>query len=97
MRLVQILLPLLTSGGRTGFETVLNELTTEFGGATAILNSPARGLWDDNGESEQDRVVTIEVMVQDFDADWWAGYRKRFEAEFEQKEVVVRAIEIIKV
>jgi hypothetical protein len=97
MRLVQILLPLSTSGGRTPFETVLDELTTAFGGATAFVNSPARGLWDDNGEREQDRVVTVEVMVEEFDADWWAHYRKRLEAEFEQKEIVVRAIEMVKV
>ena len=69
MHLIQILLPLATAGGRPRFEGVLEALTTEFGGATAFVNSPARGLWEDHGQREHDRIVTIEVMVENFDAD----------------------------
>jgi hypothetical protein len=69
MRLVQILLPLATPGGKPRFEAVLDDLTTKFGGATAFVHSPARGLWEDHGEREQDRIVTVEVMVDDLDAD----------------------------
>jgi hypothetical protein len=97
MHLIQILLPLATSGGKPRFEAVLEKLTTKFGGATAFINSPARGLWEDHGEREQDRIVTVEVMVEDFEADWWADYRKGLEKALKQKEIVIRAIEMVKV
>ena len=99
MHLVQILLPLKTSsdGRQASFEAVLETLTSEFGGATAFVNSPARGLWEDAGEIEQDRIVTVEAMVEDFDIDWWADYRKHLETLFAQEEIVVRAVEIIRV
>jgi hypothetical protein len=53
-------------------------------------------MWDDGGVRELDRIVTVEVMVKEFDHDWWA-YRKHLETTFEQKEVVVRAVETTKV
>lgn len=92
-RLVQILLPVAHhETGETSFETVLQELTARFGGATAFVNSPARGLWD-NGENQvEDRVVTIEIMVDVFDPVWWRSYRKSLEQAFRQEEIVVRAL-----
>jgi len=32
-------------------------------------------------------------MVEDFDAQWWSRYRERLEKTFDQKEIMVRAIE----
>jgi hypothetical protein len=97
MHLIQILLPLTTSRGKPRFEAVLEKLTTEFGGVTAFVNSPARGLWEEHGAREHDRIVSVEVMVEDFDTVWWAGFRKGLEEAFEQKEIVIRAIEMVKV
>lgn len=99
MHLVQILLPLTKSSDarKKSFEAVLETLTSEFGGATAFVNSPAHGLWDEGGQREQDRIVNVEVMVQSFDLEWWADYRKHLEATFAQKEVVIRAIQITRV
>lgn len=98
MRLVQILLPLTpTADSRTGFEAVLSKLTDEFGGATAFLNSPAEGLWRDGGTTERDRIVTVEVMVDDFDQTWWKDYRQQLEKDFRQEDVVVRVLDAMRV
>lgn len=97
MYLVQILLPISANGARPQVESVLDKLTAEFGGVTAFVNSPAHGLWEKNGEREQDRIVTVEVMVDAFDAGRWRGYRKFLEATFKQDEVVIRVMEMTKV
>jgi len=99
MHLVQILIPLASSSDsrQARFESVLDDLTTRFGGATAFVNSPARGLWQSGVKREEDRIVTVEVMVEEFEADWWASYRKTLEERFDQQELVVRAIEAVRV
>lgn len=99
MKLVQILLPIkaFDASSRDRFERVLADLTAAFGGATAGLQSPAQGLWEDNGEVERDRIVTVEVMVDAFDAGWWFGYRRALEAAFGEKEIVIRAIPMEKI
>jgi hypothetical protein len=99
MYLVQLLLPLNSSseGERARFEPVLNELTTRFGGVTAFVNAPAQGLWQTGGGTEEDRIVTVEVMIEKFEDEWWAGYRKTLEERFDQQELIVRAIEIARV
>jgi hypothetical protein len=99
MYLVQLLLPLTSSadGQRARFEPVLDELTARFGGVTAFVNAPARGLWQTGGGTKEDRIVTVEVMVEEFEDAWWAGYRKTLEERFDQQELMVRAIEIARV
>jgi hypothetical protein len=99
MHLVQLLLPLTTTpqGQQARFEPVRDELTARFGGATAFVNSPARGLWQSDAGTEEDRVVTVEVMVDEFEKEWWASYRKTLEERFEQQELVVRAIKMARV
>lgn len=98
MRLVQILLP--SSPGqrsRSGFERVMHELTEKFGGATAHINSPADGLWENDGTRERDLIVAVEVMVEDFDESWWREYRTELEGRFHQEEIVLRAVEMTKI
>ena len=98
MRLVEILLP--SSRGeeaKCGFERVMHELTERFGGTTAHVNSPAEGIWDNDGAEERDQVVTVEVMVEEFDEHWWREYRKELEKRFRQKEIVIRVMEMTKV
>ena len=99
MYLVQILLPLYTDSGERlpseRFAEVRRELTSRYGGATAFLRSPAEGTWkDDDGRVERDEVVMCEVMVESLEREWWAQYRGTLEARFEQREIVVRALEI---
>jgi len=97
--LVQILLPTHTRDGAAvateEFARVRVELTERFGGVTAYSRtSPATGLWkkDDDEVIERDRVIMIEVVVDDFDRGWWAAYREQLEARFDQEVVHARAL-----
>ncbi|WP_081593607.1 hypothetical protein [Rhizobium mesoamericanum] len=93
--LVEILLPVThTRESRANLDRLRDELTERFGGATLHVDSPAEGIWDDDGEVERDRIVVAEVMTDDLDRTWWASYRKELEARFRQEEIVVRASEI---
>jgi hypothetical protein len=93
--LVEILLPVThTRRNRTNLDLVRDELTAKFGGVTLHLNSPAEGLWDDDGDIERDRIVVAETIVDDLDRSWWCSYRKELEARFRQEEIVIRATEI---
>ena len=99
MYLVQILLPLCGDSGerlpKERYAQVRRELTARYGGATAFLRSPAEGTWkDDDGKVERDEVVMCEVMVDSLDREWWTRYRRTLEARFEQRELIVRALEI---
>jgi hypothetical protein len=95
--LIQILLPTHTRGGGAvaaeQFARVRVEMTERFGGVTAYSRSPATGLWINEDETiERDQVIMVEVVVDDFDREWWAAYRKELEARFDQEEVHVRAL-----
>lgn len=95
MHLVQILLPLAAADGarlpQALFAAVRQELVDRFGGLTAYTRAPAKGLWEDDGGVERDDIVVYEVMVQELDRDWWAGYRAQLCSRFRQRELVVRA------
>jgi hypothetical protein len=93
--LVEILLPVTKSDRiRENLGIVQNELTAKFGGVTMHLDSPAAGLWKDDGEVERDRIIIAEVMTDDLDRSFWSTYRKELEARFRQDELVVCASEI---
>ena len=97
--LVQILLPLYDNDGNQFgaevFGEVRAELTEGFGGLTAHMRAPARGLWKtDDGRVSRDDIVILEVMAQDLDRSWWRAYRERLEARFRQDAIVVRAMRV---
>ncbi len=99
MHLVQLLLPLHDNTGcpfgETPFAAVRERLTQRFGGVTAYMRSPATGLWkQDNGEVDRDQVITVEVMVETLDRDWWSGYGAELARTFQQETIVLRAIAI---
>jgi hypothetical protein len=99
MHLVQLLLPLYDNAGQrfdeTPFAAVRHELTHRFGGVTAYMRSPATGLWKkDTGAVDRDEVVTVEVMVEQLDRDWWRGYCRQLAGSFRQESLVARAIPI---
>jgi hypothetical protein len=98
MHLVQLLLPLYAEqGDRLSpelFAAVRQELVDRFGGLTAYSRAPAKGLWTDGGEVERDDIVVYEVMVEDLDRSWWAGYRAELTTRMRQKELVIRAQQI---
>jgi hypothetical protein len=99
--LVQMLLPIYDNTGAAVagdlFVRTRQELTEQFGGMTAYMRAPARGLWkDENGAVARDEIVIFEVMVEELDRDWWDAYRQRLEGRFRQQEIVVRSSKIRK-
>jgi hypothetical protein len=95
--LVQILLPTHRRNGslvvHEEFARVRVELTERFGGVTAYSRSPATGLWKNDDEAiVRDDVFMIEVVVDNFDREWWRSYREQLETRFGQEEVHARAL-----
>lgn len=93
MHLSRFYLPLRDNAGTpfspNMFRAVERELSARFGGVTAHLQSPASGLWRDGGEVHADDVVIFEVLVSDWDRDWWAAYRDRLAHDFRQKSILI--------
>lgn len=97
MHLIQILLPIRTRDGEPiseeAFLRTREELIQQFGGVTAYLRAPARGLWrSGEGDVTSDDVVILEVMARDLERRWWGEFRTILEGRFGQEEVVVRAM-----
>ena len=94
--LVQLLLPLSDNDGQPYpddlLEGIKQELSRRFGGMTAYERAPAKGLWRHDGKQSRDNIVVVEVMVEDFDREWWSGLRGSLEAKLGQKALVFRAI-----
>ena len=96
---MELLLPVYGPDGERfpqgHFDAVSAELTDRFGGLTAHVRAPAKGLWEEpSGRTQRDDIVIFEVMVDALDADWWADYRRRLERRFSQDEIVIRAVEM---
>ena len=96
MHLVQILLPLYRRGGRR-FPRAMNdrvrqELTERFGGLTAYVRSPAKGVWkEEKGRTVHDDIAVYEVMVTRLDRAWWSKYREELRERFSQEDLVIRS------
>src|SRR5919205_3355873 len=99
MQLIQILLPLYDNAGEPLpsdlFNEVRHELADRFGGLTAYSRAPAHGVWKDEGETQHDDIVVFEVMAERLDSAWWRDYRRSLEARFRQREIVIRAQDIV--
>jgi hypothetical protein len=74
--------------------TIQREMTERHGGATAYLNSPAKGLWSNGEGAEEDDVIVIEVMVDTLDKAWWHQYRRNLEQLLRQDALLVRALPV---
>jgi hypothetical protein len=98
MYLMQILLPVFDNDGHAysteTFETIAGELTGRFGGLTSFMRSPAEGRWKQEGGTDYDDIIVMEVMTPQFDRAWWKALRTRLEGTLRQKEVVIRAQQI---
>ena len=97
--LVQVLVPQYDNAGEPFgadlFAQVRRELFDRFGGLTAHIRAPARGLWQaDDGTVTRDDVIIFEVMTEAPDRAWWASYRGLLERRFRQDEVAIRAAPI---
>ncbi|WP_145247766.1 hypothetical protein [Pseudomonas oryzihabitans] len=96
MYLIQLLLPLNDNDGKrlpgALFQEVREELVARFGGLTAFSRAPVEGLCQDEAERvEDDDLLVYEVMTEALDRAWWADYRRRLEAAFRQREILIRA------
>lgn len=99
MVLIQLLLPITPADGRPGAHTPLAETAGElghtFGGLTAYVRSPAKGLWTSpSGRKDEDEVVMIEVVTDHFDRPWWRRYSATLARRFGQDAIHVRALPI---
>ncbi len=96
MYLIQLLLPLNDNDGQrlpgALFQEVREELVARFGGLTAFSRAPVEGLCQDEAERVEDvELLVYEVMTEALDRAWWADYRRRLEAAFRQREILIRA------
>ena len=95
MFLIQMLLPLPSSGSTASPEEILtalhHTLVERFGGLTAYTRAPAKGSWLANGKEERDDILILEVMADEIDREWWKQLRKTLEADLQQEEIVIRS------
>jgi len=101
MYVIHLLLPLNDNNRRRLdaqlFRDVRSELTERFGGVTAFVRSPALGLWQTSSHDvAHDEVVTFEVLAPDLDERWWANYRTKLEGRFRQEELMIWAVNAVK-
>jgi hypothetical protein len=94
MNIIEIFLPLDTGAGAAvpleTIEGLVAGLADRFGGATAFTREPAEGLWKSATTMQRDRIIIVEVVVEEVDEAWWRDYRTRLEAEFDQEEIMIR-------
>ena len=97
MVLIQLLLP-VGAGGRdaiTAIAETRRELLERFKGVTAYARSPAKGLWTaEDGHTEADDVVMVEVVTGTFDRSWWRTYTTTLAQRFGQDAIHVRALPV---
>lgn len=99
MHLIEIFLPLNDNEGRKQpvelFTQVRQELVDQFGGLTAFTRSPAKGLWENEGnDRHEDDIVIYEVMTEEVDPGWWRNYKAELERRFQQEELMIRSQQV---
>ncbi|RON42366.1 hypothetical protein [Pseudomonas brassicacearum] len=95
MYLFEIFLPLTLNDGTKQpvelFARVREELLKRFGGVTAFIRSPAKGVWQqEENERAEDEIVIYEVMSESVDQLWWQTYKRALEQRFQQQELLIR-------
>jgi hypothetical protein len=95
MYLFEIFLPLTLNDGTKQpverFARVREELVERFGGVTAFIRSPAKGVWQlEENERAEDEIVIYEVMSESVDQLWWQTYKREIEQRFQQQELLIR-------
>ena len=66
-------------------------LVERFGGITAHMQAPAKGLWRDGSATHKDDLVIFEVMLRKVDR---SHYRHLLQKRFRQKELLVQVQEV---
>ena len=100
MYLIQLLLPLHDNEKRPipaeHFNRLRTDLTQRFGGVTAFVRAPAKGLWEEDEEINSDDDVVFEIIAENFAKDWWPEYRIQLQHVFKQKEILIWATRVEK-
>lgn len=98
MKLVQLLLPLNDNSRKKFpkkfFMDIKEELTRKFSGVTTFSQSPAEGVWENEGYVQKDQIIIYEVMVAEFDQNWWRNYTKKLETKLKQEKIVLRWFDV---
>jgi hypothetical protein len=98
MKLIQLLLPLNDNLGKKFpkkfFKDIKEELTEKFSGVTAFSQSPAEGVWEDEGYVQKDQIIIYEVMAAGFDHNWWRDFIHKLEAKLNQEKIVLRWFDV---
>lgn len=67
-------------------------LVARFGRLIAFIRVPTIGpSQEDGARTGRDEMVAHRAMVDTLSRSWWAGYRDKQQARFEQAELIVRA------
>jgi hypothetical protein len=95
MHLIEIFLPLDTNDGTVQpaelFRREREQLADQFGGVTAFIRNPAKGISLLGGnERSEDDIIIYEVMVEAVDRLWWQSYKRDLEERFQQEEILIR-------
>ena len=94
MHLVELFVPLNRGDGSpvkpNEIQELVKRLANRFGGATAFSRAPADGLWKDSNAMSHDRIVILEVMVDQLDRQWWTAFKEILERDLQQEKLVVR-------
>ena len=72
------------------FKEIKEELTEKFSGVTAFSQSPAEGVWEDEGYVQKDLIIIYEVMAAEFDQNWWRYFTAKLEIKLKQEKIVLR-------
>ena len=64
--------------------------------ASRSTRAPAEGLWQDDEGVAADRIVIFEVMDDNFDPDWWSRHKGTLQSQFDQEEILIRAIAAVR-
>ena len=97
--IIQLILPVYDNNGKAFPQAMIKrvraELTDKFGGVTAYTRAPAEGTWEDAaGRTRRDDVITIDVMADTLDREWWQSYAAELAERFTQEALVVTATQI---
>ena len=91
---VEIFVPIPRAGehhARQVFEALKTDLAKRYGGVTSYAQAPAEGLWADGEGLDVDRIVVLEVMVDQLDLEAWAKIKADLEKELGQDEILIRS------
>jgi hypothetical protein len=94
MVLIQILLPMKDENAKpfpmSFYDGLAEELTPKFGGVTGFMRAPAEGRWRNDGETERDEIIVLEVMAGDLDRSFWSALRSRLMRQLRQDDILIR-------